>query len=140
MRSVGARAAGARLDGVLVTPMLQAGIDAILGAVRDPVFGPVLMFGLGGTWVEVFKDVVFRAAPIDAQEALQMIRQTGVGPLIEGVRGQGAIDADALARRIAAFSEFVAAHAGELDSIEVIPWRLLPGRALALDAIVVRHG
>jgi acyl-CoA synthetase (NDP forming) len=129
----------ARIEGVLVTPMARAGIDAILSAQRDPVFGPVVMFGLGGTWVEVFKDVVFRAAPFDAAEARRMIEQTRVARLLEGFRGGQAVSLDRVAEAIAAFSRHVAEQAGAIESIEVNPWRLHADGALALDAVVVQR-
>lgn len=129
----------ARIDGVLVTPMAPAGIDAILSAQCDPVFGMVVMFGLGGTWVEVFKDVVFRAAPFDAAEARRMIEQTRVAALLAGVRGGSAVSVDEVAAAISAFSHHVATHAGDVESIEINPWRLSPAGGLALDAVVVRR-
>jgi len=127
----------ARIDGVLVTPMLRSGIDAILSAQLDPVFGMVVMFGLGGTWVEVFKDVAFRAAPFDAAEARRMIEQTRVAGLLAGVRGSAAIPIEEVAAAIASFAKHVAARSGEIESIEVNPWRLHAGGCLALDAVVV---
>jgi len=129
----------ARMDGVLVTPMAPAGIDAILSAQFDPVFGMVVMFGLGGTWVEVFKDVVFRAAPFDAAEARRMIAQTRVAALLAGVRGSAAVPIDQVAAAISAFSHHVAAHAADIESIEINPWRLSPAGGLALDAVVVQR-
>ncbi|VTU33258.1 succinyl-CoA synthetase subunit alpha [Variovorax sp. SRS16] len=129
----------ARIDGVLVTPMARPGIDAILSAQFDPVFGMVVMFGLGGTWVEVFRDVVFRAAPFDAAEARRMIEQTRVADLLGGVRGSAAIRIEEVAAAIASFSDHVAARAGEIESIEVNPWRLHAEGGVALDAVVVQR-
>src|SRR5213079_2781511 len=65
----------ARLEGILISPMISGGVETIAGVVRDPTFGPVVMFGLGGIFVEVLKDVTFRVAPFDTAEALRMIRE-----------------------------------------------------------------
>ena len=83
----GAHAPDARIDGVLVAPMVSGGVETILGVVRDPVFGPVVMFGLGGIFVEVLKDVTFRIAPFGVDEARRMIREVRGYPMLQGVRG-----------------------------------------------------
>ena len=131
----------ARLDGVLVSPMAGAGVEAILGVQHDPTFGPVVMFGLGGIFVEVLKDVSFRVAPFDEPEALRMIHELRGAPLLTGARGRPPCDLDALAAALAALSRFAAAHADELESAELNPVRVLPaGQGLvALDALIVRR-
>jgi len=129
----------ARLDGVLVSPMLSGGVETILGVHRDPVFGAVVMFGIGGIFVEVMKDVTFRMAPFGVEEARRMIREIKGASLLDGVRGQGAADIDALAEALAALSRFAAANAGSIASVDVNPFLVMPkGRgAVALDALVV---
>ena len=77
----------AEITGVLVRPMIPSGHEVILGAKRDPVFGPILMFGLGGVWVEVFRDVTFGLAPIDASTASRMVRGIRSIELLQGARG-----------------------------------------------------
>jgi acetyltransferase len=77
----------AEIQGVLVRPMIPAGQELILGARRDPVFGPVLMFGLGGIYVELFKDVAFGLAPIGRQGAARMVRRVKAHALLQGLRG-----------------------------------------------------
>lgn len=79
---------GYRLDGVLIERMAPEGVETIIGAKRDPQFGPVLMFGLGGVFVEVFKDVSFRVAPISKDDAIEMISELKAYPILRGIRGR----------------------------------------------------
>jgi acetyl-CoA synthetase (ADP-forming) len=85
-----------RFEGVLVEPQAPPGIETIIGAKRDPQFGPVLLFGLGGIFVEVFKDVSFRVAPIEREDAVEMISELKALPLLKGIRGKKPSDFDAL--------------------------------------------
>ena len=127
------------IEGVLVAPMVSGGVETILGVRRDPTFGPVVMFGLGGTLVEVMEDVSFRVAPFDEAEARRMIAETRVGRVLQGVRGRGPYDVAALAVALARLSAFAAAHGARIDSAEVNPFVVLPaGRgAVALDAVIL---
>ncbi|MCE2513766.1 MAG: acetate--CoA ligase family protein [Acidobacteria bacterium] len=127
------------IEGVLVAPMVSGGVETILGVRRDPTFGPVVMFGLGGTLVEVMEDVSFRVAPFDEAEARRMIAETRVGRVLQGVRGRGPYDVAALAAALARLSAFAAAHGARIDSAEVNPFVVLPaGRgAVALDAVIL---
>lgn len=131
------KAPQARIDGVLVAPQLSGGIECILGVQRDPVFGPVVMLGLGGIFVEVLQDVVFRLAPVTEQEALGMIAELRGATLLEGARGTAPLDKVALARALAALSRFAAA-ADWVQSVEVNPLLVLPEGAVALDALITR--
>ena len=85
---VAALAPQARITGVLVAPMLQGGTELILGARRDPVFGPVVMVGLGGIFAEVFHDVALQTAPVSEAQALAMLRSLRSFPLLDGARGR----------------------------------------------------
>jgi acetyltransferase len=87
----------ARVRGAYVESMGRRGREVILGMTRDPQFGPMLMFGLGGIFVEVMKDVTFHLAPITAEEAMQMLRATRSYALLTGVRGESAVDLEAIA-------------------------------------------
>ncbi len=129
----------ARLDGVLVSPMVRDGVEMILGVQHDPTFGPVVMCGLGGVFVEVLADVSFRPAPFDDAEAHRMLRELRGFPLLAGARGRPQGDVDALAAALAALSRFAAAHAGRLESAELNPLMVRPaGRGvIALDALIV---
>jgi acetate---CoA ligase (ADP-forming) len=139
MQRAGAAVPAARIDGVLVAPMAPAGVDTIVGVQRDATFGPVVMFGLGGVFVEVLKDVTFRLAPFDEVQARGMIRQVAGHALLDGARGTARADVDALARVLARISQFAASHADDIESIDVNPLRVLPeGRGVvALDALIV---
>ena len=135
---VRARRPDARIEGLLVGPMISGGVDTIVGVARDPVFGPVVMFGLGGIFVEVLQDVTFRVAPFDAAEARRMIREIRGFPVLEGVRGAPPGDIDALAALLSRLSRVAAANADRLESIDLNPVIVLPeGRgAVPLDALL----
>lgn len=129
----------AKIEGVLVAPMAKKGVEVIVGVSRDPVFGPAVMFGLGGVHVEVLKDVTFRLAPFGRDEAKRMIDEIRGRALLSGVRGAPASDVDALADLLVRISEFAAAHADDIETIDlnpVIAWPKGEG-AVALDALVV---
>jgi acetate---CoA ligase (ADP-forming) len=128
----------ARIQGVLVARQLQGGVECILGIHRDPVFGPMAMFGLGGVFVEVLKDVVFRRCPFGVDVAEKMIRSIRGAPLLEGTRGRRPADIPALAEMLARLSVF-ATEAGErLRSVDLNPVFAMPEGegALVADAVV----
>jgi acyl-CoA synthetase (NDP forming) len=142
MKRVAERAPGARLDGAVVAPMVKRGVETIIGVNRDPVFGPVVMFGLGGVFVEAFKDVAFRVAPIGVAQARAMIDEVRGRVLLTGLRGQPPADEIALAEAIARVSVFAARNAEHIDSIDINPFVVLPAGegGVALDALIVpRH-
>ena len=98
----------ARIIGVLVEEMAPKGVaEVIVGAIKDPQFGQTLMFGLGGVFVEVLKDVTFRIAPIDEEEAMEMIKEIKAYPILTGYRGQPPADVKTIARIIAKASDLV---------------------------------
>jgi len=99
--------ADAQIWGVLVQEMVRGGKEVIIGVNRDPQFGPLLMFGLGGIYVEVLKDVTFRVAPISAQEAEEMISEIHSYHLLQGVRGERPADLDAIADCILRVAQLV---------------------------------
>jgi acetate---CoA ligase (ADP-forming) len=136
MESAKRNVPGARIEGVLVSPMAEDGVECILGAKIDPVFGPVVLFGLGGIYAEVLNDVSIRRAPFDEQTALSMIAELKGAKLLTGARGKPPADLDALARAISRFSLFAAANAATLDSVEMNPLRAWPQGCAALDALV----
>ncbi|MDZ4198632.1 MAG: acetate--CoA ligase family protein, partial [Kiritimatiellia bacterium] len=97
----------AKITGVYVEKMCGKGREVILGMTRDPQFGPMLMFGLGGIFVEVLKDVTFHIAPITHQESLQMLYSTRSYALLKGVRGEARVDIDAIATSLQRISQLV---------------------------------
>jgi acyl-CoA synthetase (NDP forming) len=138
MQTVAAKASDARIEGVLLAPMIRGGVETIIGVHSDPVFGPAVMFGLGGVFVEVLKDVTFRIAPFDTAEARRMIDEIRGRPMLDGVRGAPPSDIDALAEALSALSRFAAAHRDRLLSVDVNPFVVLPRGegAMALDAVI----
>jgi acetyl coenzyme A synthetase (ADP forming)-like protein len=96
MLRVGQKAASARIEGVYIEKMLPQGLEVIIGMNRDPLFGPMLMFGLGGIFVEVMKDVTFHLAPITADEAIQMLTATRSYEILQGARGHRKVDLAAI--------------------------------------------
>jgi acyl-CoA synthetase (NDP forming) len=131
-------APGAHIDGVLVAPMLaEPGVECILGVQRDPVWGPVVMVGLGGVWVEALRDVAFRIAPFGRDDALAMIDSLRSRRLLDAHRGRAALDAGALADALVALSRLAVAAGNTLDSIDINPFVLRPHGAVALDAVVI---
>ncbi|GJD49009.1 Trans-feruloyl-CoA synthase FCS1 [Methylobacterium crusticola] len=133
-----AAAPGARIDGVLVARQLAGGVECILGIHQDPAFGPVAMFGLGGLFVEVMRDVVFRRCPFGEDVAEAMIRAIRGAPLLTGVRGRGPADIPALARMLARLSVLAAQAGPRLAGIDLNPVIALPAGegAFAADAVV----
>ena len=136
MARVRAREPDARIEGALVARMIQGGVETVIGIKRDPVFGPVVMFGLGGVYVEVLKDVTLRLAPVDRASASEMIRRIKGFPLLAGARGKPPADLVALADAVVALSRFAAAHP-EVASAEINPFIALPQGGLAVDALIL---
>ncbi|MNX34810.1 succinyl-CoA synthetase subunit alpha [compost metagenome] len=137
--SVRTHCPNARIDGVLVAPMAPKGVECIVGVHGDPVFGPVVMFGLGGVFVEVLKDVSFRLAPFDHAQALSMIREIKGYALLQGARGAPPCDINALADALVALSRFADARREDFSSVEINPLLALPDGqgVLALDAVLI---
>ncbi len=104
----------ARIDGVLVAPMVRGGTEMIAGISQDPVFGPIVMVGMGGIYAEVLKDVAVQAAPVSEEEARAMIRSLKMFAILDGARGQPKADIDAAARTVARLSEFAYRHRGDI--------------------------
>jgi len=131
-------APNARLEGVLVAKQLKGGAECILGIHRDPVFGPMAMFGLGGIFVEVLKDVVFHRCPFGADTAEAMIRSIKGAPLLLGARGRKKADIAALAEMLSRLSAFAVAAGDRLKSIDLNPVFAMPEGegAFAVDAVI----
>jgi acetyltransferase len=128
---VGAARPGARIDGFTVQRMAPRGRELILGMVRDPQFGPCVLVGFGGVQVEVLRDTALRLAPVSADEALEMLAELRLSPLLDAFRGQPPVDRRALAEVIARFSSLAAATA--LDELEINPLLVEGSRAVAVD-------
>lgn len=129
-------APGATLEGVSIQRMAEPGIEVIAGMTMDPQFGPVLMFGLGGVFVEVLKDVAFRVVPITRRDAGQMIREIQGFPILQGYRGQPPADLEAIEQLLTKLSSFIEAHE-EVAELDLNPVFAYAKGALAVDARIV---
>ncbi|SNT44973.1 acetate--CoA ligase family protein [Rhodococcoides kyotonense] len=124
----------ARIDGVMVSETCPPGVETIIGVVSDPVFGPTVMFGLGGVQAELYKDVAFRVGALDLAEAHRMIEEIDGYPLLTGFRGAPKSDIDALAELLVNVSRFAVAHSGAFASLDLNPVMVLERGVLALDS------
>jgi acetyltransferase len=130
----------ARIDGVLVNKMAPAGQEVIIGMNRDPQFGPIILFGLGGVLVEIFRDVALRHPPLSREDALEMIQQIKGYPVLAGYRGQQPVDMDALADCLLAVSQ-LAEENPQIVEIDLNPVFAYPQSALVADArIIMKEG
>jgi acyl-CoA synthetase (NDP forming) len=116
------------------------GTEVLIGARTDPQYGPFLMVGLGGIFVEVLKDVSIRLLPVDEKEARAMLKELRGYKVLEGVRGQGPRDVDSLVRAMVGLSEVFTAHRNSLSDMEINPImvRAQGGGAAAVDVRLVR--
>lgn len=129
----------ARVDGVVVARMERGGVELIAGVSRDPVFGPVVMVGMGGIHAEVLQDVAVQVAPVSPTEALRMLRSLRMAALLDGVRGQPPADLDAAAHLVARLSEFACRHTDTVAEMDLNPILVRPrGQGVVvLDALMV---
>jgi acyl-CoA synthetase (NDP forming) len=127
------------LDGVLVAELVGDGVETVVGLAHDDLFGPVVMAGLGGVFVEVFRDVSFRVPPFDRAEARRMLDELRGLPLLEGARGRPVADIEALVETILAVAQIGLELGGEIRELDINPLVVRPaGRGVvALDALVV---
>ena len=134
--AVAAAAPGVAPAGLSVQPMAAPGTEVILGITQDQQFGPVLMFGLGGVFVEVLKDVAFRVVPLEPRDASEMIREIQGFPVLEGFRGAEPADLAAIERMLLQLSEFAEAHP-EVAELDLNPVFARADGAIAVDARIV---
>jgi len=136
MEAVKQACPGARVAGVSVQSMARPGAEVIIGMSKDPQFGPVLMFGLGGVLVEILRDVSFRIVPLQPRDAREMIQEIKGFPLLRGYRGSPAVDVANLERMLLKVSEFVESIPAvkELDLNPIFAYR---DGAIAVDARVI---
>jgi len=126
----------AAFEGVSVQQMARPGTEVIIGMSKDPQFGPVLMFGLGGVLVEILKDVSFRIVPLTRRDAREMIQEIKGYPLLEGYRGQEPADIVALEDMLLKLSEFADSHP-EVKEVDLNPIFAYRDGALAVDARII---
>jgi acetyltransferase len=128
------------IQGALVGPMAKKGVEIIIGTLLDATFGPMIMVGLGGITTELFRDVIYRPAPVGPAEASAMLAELKAAPLLKGFRGAAKADVVALSQLIAQVSVLSARHAGEISEIEINPVLVHPvGQGVTIvDALVVK--
>jgi acetate---CoA ligase (ADP-forming) len=132
----------AAIQGVLVGPMAKKGVEIIVGTLLDATFGPMIMVGLGGVTTELFRDVVYRPAPVSAVEAAAMLAALKSAPLLSGFRGAAKTDIPALSELISQISLLAARYSAQVSEIELNPVLVHPAGhgATIVDALVVRKG
>ncbi|HLR13598.1 MAG TPA: acetate--CoA ligase family protein [Burkholderiaceae bacterium] len=128
--------ANADVHGVLLAPMVKPGVEVIIGVVQDPVFGPVMMFGLGGIFVEVLQDVAFRAIPLSSHDAWSMLDQLNASQILDGVRGQAAVDKQALVDLMLNVATMAESHP-QIAEIDLNPVALYEDGYAILDARII---
>jgi acyl-CoA synthetase (NDP forming) len=128
-------AAGIELEGFVVQPMIEGGIEVLVGVAHDPMFGPVVACGAGGTTVELLRDVAVRVTPITDLDASEMVRSLRTFPLLEGFRGAPAVDVAALEDVILRVGALVDDHPG-IAEMDCNPVMVLPHGAVIVDARV----
>ena len=137
VRAAGRDVPGARIDGVLVSPMRAGGVELIAGVTVDPTFGPVLAVGLGGIWVEVLGDTSLRVLPVNPGEVKRMLAELRGGALLHGARGSRPANLDALAEVICRLGDTAVSLDGSLRALEVNPLWVDGDQVEALDVLVV---
>ncbi|WP_371372857.1 acetate--CoA ligase family protein [Sporomusa aerivorans] len=136
MDNVSKNAPGAEVEGVIVQKQMPKGVEVVVGGLKNDQFGPVVMFGLGGIYVEVFKDVSFRLAPLNKDEALRQVKETKVYKLLQGVRGEKPCDVAALCEVIVNTGRLLAAFP-EIKELDFNPVFCYPDGCTVVDARLV---
>jgi len=137
LRSIGEHLPGANVAGLLVCRQASPGLEVIVGALHDAMFGPALMFGLGGIFAEVLRDVSFRVVPVERVDVEEMIREIQGYPLLAGARGQAGYDIEALADLLLTVARMMVERP-EIKELDLNPVRLYERGLLALDARIMR--
>jgi acyl-CoA synthetase (NDP forming) len=136
MDSVKKNARKARIDGVIIQKMAKSGLEVIVGVKLDPQFGHVIMFGLGGIFVEVYKDVSFRVTPIDRKTARDMILEIKASSILQGARGQEPADIDAIIDVITGLSNMLRKNP-DIIELDINPLIVYSHGVAAVDARVL---
>ena len=141
MESVTAKRPDAHINGILTVPMLDAGVEIIIGVNNDPQFGPMIMVGMGGVFVEVFKDVALYPARLKEEEALEMLKSLKSFKLLNGYRGTEKCDIKALCQTIVAISNYAQANKDVLKELDINPLFVYPeGKGVGVaDALIVKR-
>ena len=141
MKQVTAKRPDARINGILMAPMLKSGVEMIIGVNHDPQFGPMVMVGMGGVFVEVFKDVALYPAPLGEAEALEMLKSLKSFWLLNGYRGSARCDIKALCETIVAVGRYASEKKDTLKELDINPLFVYPeGEGVGVaDALIVKY-
>ncbi len=122
--------------GILVQKQVRQATEVIIGGIRDEQFGPAVMFGLGGVFVELFKDVAFRIAPVTETEALEMMKEIKGYPILSGYRGMKELDISQITKTIVTISELIS-NVDEIKEVELNPLFVYEKDTIAVDAKII---
>jgi len=136
LRNVKKHKTNAKIVGVLVQEMVPPSTEVIVGAIKDPQFGPSVMFGLGGVFVEVLKDVIFRVAPITEDEAREMLTEVKAYPLLKGYRNLPPADTEVIVKILLNTSRLVTEHQ-EIKELDLNPIMVYEKGAKTVDARII---
>ncbi len=136
IQSVKSKVPDARIVGILIQEFAPAGVEVIIGLIKDPQFGPTVMFGLGGVFVEVFRDVSFRVAPLTERDAEEMINEIKGRKLLEGYRGMGPVDKKALIDALVKVGQ-IGVENPEIKEMDLNPVMAYPSGLKVVDARVI---
>jgi hypothetical protein len=131
-----AKSLGIPFEGVLAQEMVEKGIELILGSTRDPTFGPILAFGIGGTYTEILQDFSVAVSAIDEGKAMELIQELRMGCILDGYRGGPKVDRVRIAKAISAFSSVLEENRS-IDEIEINPLIATEERLVAVDVRTV---
>lgn len=141
LKNAAERKPEARINGVTIAPMLKPGVEMIVGVDNDPQFGPVVMVGMGGVFVELFKDMAFYPAPLNLLEARKMLESLRAFRLLDGYRESGKCDIGALCRMIVAIGDYAVENGDNLKELDINPLFVYPdGEGVGIvDALIVKY-
>jgi len=135
-REISAAMNGAGDGAVLVQQMVKGQRELVVGLTRDAQFGPCVMFGLGGIFTEILKDTVFRVAPLEKQDALEMMQEIRANKILEEIRGMAAVDKDILAEMLMTVGR-IGIENDRIEEIDINPVIISGGKPVAVDALIV---
>jgi len=136
MKNVNIKKPDARIEGILVEEMATPSTEVIIGGLRDPQFGPAVMFGLGGIFVEIYKDVSFRIAPLEEYDAIDMIHEIKGSKILKGFRNTESLDITSVAQTILKVSNIMVSIE-EIKEIDLNPVLVYPKGVKAVDARII---
>ncbi|MEW4982615.1 MAG: acetate--CoA ligase family protein [Cycloclasticus sp.] len=139
LKTIREKEPNAKIEGLLISPMIGDGVDFIIGTQRDPVMGPIIMVGLGGVYTEILKDVRLSLAPVSTERALSMLQSLRGAAIFQGARGQQSINLNAAADAISRLSVLAVNNVSHISSIEVNPLRATNNNVIALDALIISN-